>query len=645
MKNKELKLIFFVITVLFAVFLVAPIIMLFFKSIFNNSFTTEFYTSVITENDFFTALLNSFKIAITSGVISVIFAFIIAYAVHYTALPKFIKNIISFIATLPMFLPTITYGFAIIYSFGKQGLITRILGRQLFDIYGFAGLLIGYVIYTIPVAFLLLNNTMQYIDKKTLIVSKTMGDNNLSTFWIAVLRPLLGTFAGAFIQVFFLCFTDFGIPASVGGGYDVIATVLYNQMLGGIPDFNRGAVIAMIMLIPSIGSICILQILEKFNIRYNRISHADLRQNAFRDISWGTCGSIISVVILSIFAVIFVVPLVEQWPYKVGFSFEHFKEVFTDSELLNVYINSLIMALLTALSSVIGENEKVLICSNGSYGERMTDICEHSKINYVHYKEDYDLVPNAAYIANLLKEDSSITHVAMVHSETTSGILNDIQSVGKVVKDAGKTFIVDAMSSFGGVDIPVLDWGIDFLISSANKCIQGVPGFSFIICRRDKLIESKGKARSLSLDLYEQWKDMDKDGKWRFTSPTHVVLAFSKAIDELIEEGGIAERSRRYYENNRLLIEKMKAMGFATYINSSNQGPIITTFFYPVNTIFKFDEFYKYIKERGYAIYPGKLTELDTFRVGNIGEIYPEDIEKLTDIIKTFLELKKEKVS
>lgn len=645
MKNKELKLIFFVITVLFAVFLVAPIIMLFFKSIFNNSFTTEFYTSVITENDFFTALLNSFKIAITSGVISVIFAFIIAYAVHYTALPKFIKNIISFIATLPMFLPTITYGFAIIYSFGKQGLITRILGRQLFDIYGFAGLLIGYVIYTIPVAFLLLNNTMQYIDKKTLIVSKTMGDNNLSTFWIAVLRPLLGTFAGAFIQVFFLCFTDFGIPASVGGGYDVIATVLYNQMLGGIPDFNRGAVIAMIMLIPSIGSICILQILEKFNIRYNRISHADLRQNTFRDISWGTCGSIISVVILSIFAVIFVVPLVEQWPYKVGFSFEHFKEVFTDSELLNVYINSLIMALLTALSSVIGENEKVLICSNGSYGERMTDICEHSKINYVHYKEDYDLVPNAAYIANLLKEDSSITHVAMVHSETTSGILNDIQSVGKVVKDAGKTFIVDAMSSFGGVDIPVLDWGIDFLISSANKCIQGVPGFSFIICRRDKLIESKGKARSLSLDLYEQWKDMDKDGKWRFTSPTHVVLAFSKAIDELIEEGGIAERSKRYYENNRLLIEKMKAMGFATYINSSNQGPIITTFFYPVNTIFKFDEFYKYIKERGYAIYPGKLTELDTFRVGNIGEIYPEDIEKLTDIIKTFLELKKEKVS
>ncbi|MFR6185475.1 MAG: aminotransferase class V-fold PLP-dependent enzyme [Lawsonibacter sp.] len=145
-------------------------------------------------------------------------------------------------------------------------------------------------------------------------------------------------------------------------------------------------------------------------------------------------------------------------------------------------------------------------------------------------------------------------------------MLNDIQSVGKVVRDAGRTFIVDAMSSFGGVDIPVADWGIDFLVSSANKCIQGVPGFSFILCRRDKLLASEGKARSLSLDLLDQWKGMEKDGKWRFTSPTHVVLAFSKALDELAQEGGIPARSRRYTENNRLLIEKMRAMGFATYM-------------------------------------------------------------------------------
>ena len=187
----------------------------------------------------------------------------------------------------------------------------------------------------------------------------------------------------------------------------------------------------------------------------------------------------------------------------------------------------------SVLSSVVGDEDKVLICSNGAYGVRMTRICDRNRIPYVHYAESYDHIPDPARVARLLAQDPAITHVAMVHSETTSGILNDIQSVGKVVRDAGRTFIVDAMSSFGGVDIPVSDWGIDFLVSSANKCIQGVPGFSFILCRRDKLLSSEGKARSLSLDLLDQWKGMEKDGKWRFTSPTHVVLAFSKALDEL----------------------------------------------------------------------------------------------------------------
>ena len=184
----------------------------------------------------------------------------------------------------------------------------------------------------------------------------------------------------------------------------------------------------------------------------------------------------------------------------------------------------------SVLSSVVGDEDKVLICSNGAYGVRMTRICDRNRIPYVHYAESYDHIPDPARVARLLAQDPAITHVAMVHSETTSGILNDIQSVGKVVRDAGRTFIVDAMSSFGGVDIPVSDWGIDFLVSSANKCIQGVPGFSFILCRRDKLLSSEGKARSLSLDLLDQWKGMEKDGKWRFTSPTHVVLAFSKAF-------------------------------------------------------------------------------------------------------------------
>ena len=299
----------------------------------------------------------------------------------------------------------------------------------------------------------------------------------------------------------------------------------------------------------------------------------------------------------------------------------------------------------SVLSSVVGDRDKVLICSNGAYGVRMTQICDRGRIPYVHYAERYDRIPDPARVAQLLAQDPAITHVAMVHSETTSGILNDIQSVGKVVRDAGRTFIVDAMSSFGGVDIPVSDWGIDFLVSSANKCIQGVPGFSFILCRRDKLLESEGKARSLSLDLLDQWKGMDRDGKWRFTSPTHVVLAFSKALDELEEEGGVPARQRRYTENNRLLIEKMRAMGFTPYIDGSHQGPIITTFFYPAGVSFRFSEFYAYIKERGYVLYPGKLTDADTFRVGNIGEIYPEDMEKLAAIIASFLAARKEEIA
>lgn len=294
----------------------------------------------------------------------------------------------------------------------------------------------------------------------------------------------------------------------------------------------------------------------------------------------------------------------------------------------------------SVLTSVVGTADKLLIITNGAYGERQIDMAEHAGLTYTTYSEPYDRIPDAAKVAEILANDKTITHVSMIHSETTSGLLNDIESAGKVVKDAGCTFIVDAMSSFGGVDIPVKTWGIDFLISSANKCIQGVPGFSFIIADRQKLVDSAGKARSLSLDLYDQWKTMEKDGKWRFTSPTHVVLAFSKALDEMMAEGGIPARSRRYYDNNRLLIQKMKEMGMDTYIKD-HQGPIITTFYYPEQHAFTFSEMYQYIKDRGYAIYPGKLTDADTFRIGNIGEIYEEDIEKVCAIIKEFLEGKK----
>ncbi|MBS6195903.1 MAG: 2-aminoethylphosphonate--pyruvate transaminase [Clostridiales bacterium] len=296
----------------------------------------------------------------------------------------------------------------------------------------------------------------------------------------------------------------------------------------------------------------------------------------------------------------------------------------------------------SVLTSVIGKEDKLLIASNGHYGRRMGDIAEHAGISYEIYEVNYDRIPDAEEIERILEKDPAITHVSMVHSETTSGILNDIAAIAKVVKKAGRTMIVDAMSSFGGVDIPVGELGIDFLVSSANKCIQGVPGFSFIICRTEKLVESKGKARSLSLDLYDQWETMQKDGKWRFTSPTHVVLAFAKALEEMEAEGGIEARQARYTDNNRLLIEKLNKLGFKTYVGAEYQGPIITTFFYQENKNYTFEEMYRYIKERGYAIYPGKVTDAETFRIGNIGEIYKEDIEKVCGIIEDFLKEKGE---
>ena len=290
----------------------------------------------------------------------------------------------------------------------------------------------------------------------------------------------------------------------------------------------------------------------------------------------------------------------------------------------------------SVITSSVGREEKMLVCANGAYGERMAQIAKQAGKNLVVYNEDYDKVPDSKKVKAMLEEDPTITHVGMIHSETTSGILNDIGAVGKVVKAAGKTFIVDGMSSFGGVEIDVKGIGIDFIISSANKCIQGVPGFSYIICKKDALMKCEGKCNSVSLDLYDQWVTMNKDGKWRFTSPTHVVLAFAKAMEELKEEGGIPARAKRYRENNKRLIERMKEMGIRTYIDGEHQGPIITTFLYPESSKFSFEEMYQYIKERGYAIYPGKVTDADTFRLGNIGEIYLEDIEKVCDIFEEF---------
>lgn len=286
------------------------------------------------------------------------------------------------------------------------------------------------------------------------------------------------------------------------------------------------------------------------------------------------------------------------------------------------------------LGSVVRPDDYLLVAANGAYGKRMGTIAEYYKLNchVMRFEETEAVDPKV--IDEYLTAHPEVTHVSVVHCETTTGVLNPLAKIATVVKRHGKVLIVDAMSSFGGVPVDMAALGIDFMISSANKCIQGVPGFGFIIARRSLLEQCKGVARSLSLDIYDQWETMEKGhGKWRFTSPTHVVRAFMQALTELKEEGGIAARYARYRENHRTLVEGMRSLGYRTLLPDEWQSPVITSFYYPTAD-FDFNTFYQKLKAKGFVIYPGKISQADTFRIGNIGDVHPDDFRRLVDTIR-----------
>lgn len=349
--NTENRIVLTVIAAVFAAFLLIPMILIVRESLTEgNGFSLAAYKNIFLGTGFGKVLRNSIFISLASAGITTVFAFIFAYAIHYTNIPKPVRKLLKLTVTAPMFLPTITYGFAIIYSFGKYGLFTRLFGgHQLFSIYGVPGLMIGYILFTLPVAFVLIQNTMMYVDKKYIITSKLLGDHPLRTFYTTVVRPLLGTLVVSVIQCFFLSFTDYGIPMAVGGRTQVVATALYQQMLGAIPNFNDGSAIAIIMLIPSAAGIIISALIQRTNIRYRTVSSISFPRNAGRDVSWGAACAVLSFFIIGILASIIVVPCVKNWPYELHFTTENFKTVFRDSELTGVYWNSIKMAFLTAL--------------------------------------------------------------------------------------------------------------------------------------------------------------------------------------------------------------------------------------------------------------------------------------------------------
>ncbi|AVK64487.1 2-aminoethylphosphonate--pyruvate transaminase [Lactobacillus sp. CBA3606] len=292
------------------------------------------------------------------------------------------------------------------------------------------------------------------------------------------------------------------------------------------------------------------------------------------------------------------------------------------------------------LGTAIPRKDAVLmIAINGAYGHRMSTIADYYQIPHVDVVFAEDQAVDPQRIAQALAAHPEVTHFATVHSETTTGILNPIEQLLPLLKSRGIISIIDAMSSLGGVPIDVDQLACDYLISSANKCVQGVPGFAFVIAKKSELAQTATNARSLSLDLYDQWQTMtNQPGKWRFTSPTHVVHAFAQALAEFKVEGGVIPRYHRYAANQALLSTGMQALGFELVIGQADQGPIITSFKYPT-THFKFDDFYQFIKDRGFVIYPGKVSNIPSFRIGTIGDVNTDDIKRLLAIISDYQQL------
>ncbi len=293
------------------------------------------------------------------------------------------------------------------------------------------------------------------------------------------------------------------------------------------------------------------------------------------------------------------------------------------------------------LSSVTPPDGKWLVIINGAYGRRINRIAQVLKIETVILEYAENRKPALNEVEAVLSANKSLTNVAIVHCETTTGIINPIRAIGAIVKKFGQRYFVDAMSSFGAIPLNLAICEIDYLVSSANKCIEGVPGFAFVLAKREALQKTEGYARSVCLDLLSQWKGLEANGQFRFTPPTHTLMAFAQAIKELNDEGGVAGRAARYQKNYETLCTGMRKMGFQEYLNPEDQGYIVTSFLYPNHPNFNFERFYELLNKKNFVIYPGKVSDADCFRIGTIGRIFESDVRALLAAIrKTLIEMK-----
>ncbi len=289
------------------------------------------------------------------------------------------------------------------------------------------------------------------------------------------------------------------------------------------------------------------------------------------------------------------------------------------------------------VGTMVPRNGRLLVLSNGAYGQRVAKMCDYYQRAYetIEWPEDRPVDPGA--VDAKLTAAPGFTHVLVVHCETTSGVLNPVEGVAEVCARHGKSLLIDAMSAFGAIPLDARITRFDAMVASSNKCIEGVPGVGFAVIRKAALEAAKGNAPSLSLDLHDQWVSMEKTGQWRFTPPTHALMAFHQALLEHEQEGGVTGRGARYRANCRILVEGMRELGFQTLLPDALQAPIIVTFHMPADPRFDFQRFYDPLRELGYVIYPGKLTVADTFRIGCIGHVGTQQMRGVLDAIRDTL--------
>jgi 2-aminoethylphosphonate-pyruvate transaminase len=288
------------------------------------------------------------------------------------------------------------------------------------------------------------------------------------------------------------------------------------------------------------------------------------------------------------------------------------------------------------LTTFVPRDGRVLLLVNGAYGHRARRICEIAGHRAVVHETPEDTPPNLAEVERLLASQP-ISHVFAVHCETTSGILNPIAEIAALAARHGKRLLIDAMSAFGALPLDARELAFDAVAASCNKCIEGIPGLGFVICRTTALAATAGNATTLTLDLHDQWHNFERTGQYRFTPPIHVIVSFHQALEEFLAEGGVAGRGGRYAENCRVLIDGMRALGFEPLLADRLQAPIIVTFRMPADPRFVFQTFYDKLKDCGYVIYPGKLTVAESFRIGCIGRLYPDQMRSAVAAIGDIL--------